>query len=123
MLAERPKVSLDRSVDASSILRISSEINADTSHLRENIIMDTTHELSTAERLEAHREVIRQSLHKIAIEVETALREAGLNYPIYMTLPHSGDVIATIAIPLDPSYDDWSKMSRSPAELSGNVSE
>jgi hypothetical protein len=73
--------------------------------------MDTTNELSPNERLEVHREIIRRSLHEIATEVETALREVGLNYPVFLTVPHSGDPIATIATPLDPSNDDWLKMS------------
>jgi hypothetical protein len=73
--------------------------------------MDTTNELSTSERLAAHREIIRQSLDEIANDVGSALRDVGLNYPIYMTVPHSGDPIATIATPLNPSNDDWLKMS------------
>jgi hypothetical protein len=69
--------------------------------------MDTTNELSP-ERLEAHREIIRASLDEIVADVGTEMRGIGLQYPIFMTVPHSGDPIAT---PLDPSDDDWSKMS------------
>jgi hypothetical protein len=72
--------------------------------------MDTTNKLSP-ERLEAHREIIRASLNEIVADVGAAMRAAGLNYPIFLTVPHSGDPIATIATPLDPSDDDWSKMS------------
>jgi hypothetical protein len=72
--------------------------------------MDTTNELSP-ERLEAHREIIRASLDEIVADVGTEMRDMGLHYPIFMTVPHSGDPIATIATPLDPSEDDWSKMS------------
>ncbi len=37
------------------------------------------------------------------------MHDAGLHFPVFITTPNSGDALATIAIPLDPSYDDWSR--------------
>jgi hypothetical protein len=69
--------------------------------------MDTINELPTAERLEAHREIIRQSLAEIVTDVESELKQSGLNFPVFVAVPNSGDAILTIASPLDPSDHDW----------------
>ena len=61
--------------------------------------------------VESRREIIRQSLDEIAAEVATALREAHLDFPIFLTVPTSGDSLATMACPLDPSDGDWSHAS------------
>ena len=61
--------------------------------------------------VESHREIIRQSLEEIAAEVATALREAHLEFPVFLTVPNSGDSLATMACPLDPSDEDWSHAS------------
>ena len=60
---------------------------------------------------DAQREVIRLTLDEIAAEVGTALRKAHLDFPVYLTVPNSGNSIATIATPLDPSDGDWSHAS------------
>ena len=52
---------------------------------------------------DAQREIIRQSLDEIAAEVATALRDAHLDFPVFLTVPNSGDSLATMACPLDPS--------------------
>ena len=57
----------------------------------------------TDARREAQREIIRQSLDEIAAEVATALRDAHLDFPVFLTVPNSGDSLATMACPLDPS--------------------
>ena len=54
------------------------------------------------------REIIQQSLDEIAAEVGTALREAHLDFPVFLTVPNSGNSLATMATPLDPSYGDLS---------------
>jgi hypothetical protein len=71
--------------------------------------MDTIKE-SSPERLEAHRTIIRQSLDEMAADVGTALREVGLDYPVYVSVPYSGDALATIITSVDPSDDDWEKV-------------
>ena len=60
---------------------------------------------------DAQREVIRQSLDEIAAEVATSLRDAHLDFPVFLTVPNSGDSLATMACPLDPSDEDWSHAS------------
>ena len=60
---------------------------------------------------DAQREIIRQSLDEIAAEVGTALRDADLDFPVYLTVPTSGDSLATMACPLDPSDSNWSHAS------------
>ena len=60
---------------------------------------------------DAQREIIRQSLDEIAAEVGTALRDAHLDFPVYLTVPTSGDLLATMACPLDPSDSNWSHAS------------
>jgi len=71
--------------------------------------MDTINELSP-ERLEAGRAILRHSLDQIAAEVGVALCDGGLDYPIYMSVPNSGDALGMIITPVDPSDDDWGKV-------------
>ncbi len=59
--------------------------------------------------LDAQREIIRKSLSEIANDIGMALRDAGLNFPVFMTVRDNGDSLATIATPLDPSDDDWER--------------
>ena len=61
--------------------------------------------------VESQREIIRQSLDEIATEVATALRDAHLDFPVFLTVPNSGEFLATMACPLDPSDGDWSHAS------------
>jgi hypothetical protein len=61
--------------------------------------------------IDAQREMIRHSLNEIANDVGMALRDAGLRFPVYLTVPSSGDALATFATPLDPSDDDWAAAS------------
>ena len=60
---------------------------------------------------DAQREIIRLALDEIASEVGTALREAYLDFPVFLTVPNSGESLATMACPLDPSDSDWSRAS------------
>jgi hypothetical protein len=68
--------------------------------------MDSTDE-TWIDDMDAQREMIRQLLNAIANDVGMALRDAGLRFPVYLTVPNSGDSLATFATPLDPSDDDW----------------
>jgi hypothetical protein len=60
---------------------------------------------------DAQREVVRLALNEIAAQVETALRDAHLDFPVFLTVPNSGESLATMACPLDPSDTDWSRAS------------
>ena len=72
--------------------------------------IDDQDDMPFVDRIDAQREIIRQSLDEIAAEVGIALGEAGLTYSVYMTVPSSGTSLATVATPLDPSVEDWSKV-------------
>lgn len=76
--------------------------------------MGTKHEqreVAAQRELNAQREVIRLALNELAIEVGTALRDANLDFPVYLTVPSSGSSLATMACPLDPSDSEWSQAS------------
>lgn len=68
------------------------------------------HSTTSNESLEADRATLRQSLNDLATEVGTALREAGLSYPVYVSVPNSGDLLATIITSFDPPHDEWAKV-------------
>jgi hypothetical protein len=58
---------------------------------------------------EAQREVIRLALDEIIAEVGAALRDAQLDFPVYVAVPNSGQSVASMACPLDPTASQWSK--------------
>jgi hypothetical protein len=62
-------------------------------------------------RLDAQRDIIRQSINEIANDIGMAMRDVGLTFPLYITVPNSGDALVTIASPLDPSDDQWQQAS------------
>jgi hypothetical protein len=61
--------------------------------------------------LDVQRATLSQLLPDIVNDIGMALRDAGLHFPVFITLPTSGNAIATIATPLDPSDDDWQEAS------------
>jgi hypothetical protein len=61
--------------------------------------------------IEEQREIIRHSLHEIANDIGMVMRDAGLRFPVFITVRDNGDSLATIATPLDPSKDDWERTS------------
>ena len=63
------------------------------------------------DRLDAQRDIIRQSLDEIANDIGMAMRDVGLTFPVYMTVRNSGDALVTIATTLDPSDADWQQAS------------
>jgi hypothetical protein len=67
--------------------------------------------------IEEQRGIIRHSLHEIVNDIGMAMRDAGLHFPVFMTVRDSGDSLATIATPLDPSDDDWSRASEIVCEI------
>jgi hypothetical protein len=58
---------------------------------------------------EAQREVIRLALDEIVAEIGTSLREALFYFPVYVAICGSGESLATMACPLDPTNTQWSK--------------
>jgi hypothetical protein len=67
--------------------------------------------------LHAQREIIRAALNEIAADIGVAMRDEGLHFPVYITVRNSGDSLATIVTPLDPSDDDWSRAAAIVCEI------
>ena len=63
------------------------------------------------DKINAQRDIIRQSLDEIANDIGMAMRDVGLTFPVYMTVRNSGDALVTIATTLDPSDADWQQAS------------
>jgi hypothetical protein len=61
--------------------------------------MDTTPQT----HLDAQREIIRSNVTEIAADIGMVMRDAGLNFPVSLTVRDSGDSFATIATPLRAS--------------------
>ena len=59
------------------------------------------------DRLDAQRDIIRQSLDAITNDIGMAMRDVGLTFPLYITVRNSGDSLVTIATSLDPSDEEW----------------
>jgi hypothetical protein len=80
--------------------------------------MDTTIQHTTADNhIEHQREIIRECLHEIIVDVESRLRATGLSSTIFLTVPHSGDAVASMATPLDPSDDEWAHVTEIVCEV------
>ena len=67
-------------------------------------------EQSVDGKLYAQRDIIQHSLDEIAADVGVALRDAGLTCPVFLTVPNSGISLATVATPIDPPDEDWSRV-------------
>jgi hypothetical protein len=74
--------------------------------------MNTTFQLDLAadDSIEAKREIVRQSLDEIGVEIRKELQDADLNYAVYLVVPGSGDAVVSMMTPLDPSDEDWSRI-------------
>jgi hypothetical protein len=80
---------------------------------------DDRNKLSTEDKLYAQRSIIRDALDEIANDIGMVMRDAGLHFPVFMTVRDNGDSLATIATPLDPSDDDWERSSAIVCEIIG----
>lgn len=66
--------------------------------------------LSTDDKVEAKRKIIRRSLDEITAELETELRRASLRSPINIVVPSRYSLV-TIASARDLPPDEWSLVS------------
>ena len=65
-------------------------------HLQENTIMhEIDPQTGSDMRLDAQRDIIRQSLDTIINDIGVAMRDVGLTFPVYMTVRNSGDALVT----------------------------
>jgi len=67
-------------------------------------------DISMDDKTEARREIIRQSLNEIAVEVSHGLRDADIGYPVYLVVPSSGNAIVSMVTPANPSDPDWCRV-------------
>jgi hypothetical protein len=58
------------------------------------------------------RNTLGSSLDQIASEVGAALSDAGIRIPVFFSVPSQGGAILTFATPLDPSEEEWARVSR-----------
>ena len=73
--------------------------------------MNTIEEPLTDENLDVHRATVRETLDAIASDVGVALKDAGYNYPIFLTAGRSDRTILCISTPFDPSDKIWEQMT------------
>src|ERR1700735_3953977 len=74
--------------------------------------MDTNNDdHETNDRLDAQRDIIRQSLDAIVNDIGMAMRDVGLTFPLYITVRNSGDSLVTMVTPSDPSDEEWQQAS------------
>ncbi len=69
--------------------------------------------------LDTQRAILTRSITDITNDLGTALRDAGLHFPVYITVRSSGNSLATIATPLDPSETDWDRASEVVCQVLG----
>jgi hypothetical protein len=58
------------------------------------------------------REIVKQSLQEIARQIEERLQAANLDCPVFISVPRSGDAIAQMATPIDPTDEVWAKVTQ-----------
>jgi hypothetical protein len=56
---------------------------------------DIDPQIGSEMRLDAQRDIIRQSLDAIVNEIGMAMRDVGLTFPVYITVRNSGDALVT----------------------------
>jgi hypothetical protein len=71
-----------------------------------------THDLTDDERVAAHRERVTAMLPEIAQQIREALAEQGIDTPLFLIVPRSGDAIITFGTSLDPSGDEWDRVGK-----------
>src|SRR3954466_10463586 len=89
----------------------------------EDTIMDTIDDQDDTlfdDHLYSQREAIRESLDTIANDIGMAMRDIGLTFPVFLTVPSSGRSLATIATPIDPSHEDWTRVTAIVCQIIGD---
>jgi hypothetical protein len=68
-------------------------------------------QLGNIEDFDQNREMVRQSRDAISADIGMAMRDAGLGaIPTYIVLSNSGNALAMVMTPLDPSQADWDRV-------------
>jgi len=82
--------------------------------------MSDTQAPSTSDTLQSNRDKIRQSLKEITSDLNSALIDARLVYPVYVCVPSTGALL-TIACPLDPGDAEWIRITEIACEIVGRT--
>jgi hypothetical protein len=69
--------------------------------------MQSTDRRDKTADLDAQRAILTKSIDDISGEIEIALKDASLHFPVYISVRTDGTSLATVATPLDPSDADW----------------
>ena len=69
---------------------------------------------------EARRAAIRESLDEIVNDVGMAMRDAGLDFPVNIIVPHSGDALVMVGSPLNPRDADCQRAITVICEIVGD---
>ena len=72
--------------------------------------MDTIASL-TKDIIEPRRELIRQSLDQIAAELECEMLELGLDFPVYLSVPNSGEGFISFITSEHPPLEKWEEVT------------
>jgi hypothetical protein len=68
-------------------------------------------QICNIEDFDPDREMIRQSLDAISTDIGMAMRDSGLGaIPTYVVIPNSGNAVATVMTPLDPTEEVWARI-------------
>ena len=69
---------------------------------------------------ETQRQKVRGSLDEIVNDVGMAMRDAGLDFPVNIIVPHSGDALVMVGSPLDPRDADCQRAIAIICEIVGD---
>jgi hypothetical protein len=68
-------------------------------------------QICNVEDFDPDRETIRQSLDAVSSDIGMAMRDAGLGaIPVFILVPNSGNAVATVMTPLDPTEEVWARI-------------
>ena len=83
--------------------------------------MKDSNELSSTNGIQVNGRTMERSLNEITAQLNSALIESGVAYPIYMCIPASGDAFFTLACPIDPSDPEWDRVSQITCDVVGQM--
>jgi hypothetical protein len=65
----------------------------------------------TKDIIERRQELIRQSLDQIAAELEREMLQVGLNFPVYLSVPNSGEALISFITSEHPPFREWEEVT------------
>ena len=76
-------------------------------YIGEGTMPQIVQESTCGDILDSQRSSIREALDEITRDIGMAMRKAGLSFPVYLSVTNSGNALATVATPLNPTGADW----------------